>query len=72
VYRNNSRNVQVLNLNKKKETDDEVHQEKEMIKAIAGGGASHSKGECPDCSAALVFKEGCTECPECGWGKCEG
>ncbi|MDI6720796.1 MAG: adenosylcobalamin-dependent ribonucleoside-diphosphate reductase [Candidatus Aenigmarchaeota archaeon] len=69
VYRNNSRNVQVLNLNKAKKTEDEdIIQKEVLVKAVAGGSAVH---ECPECSAELEFKEGCTECPECGWGKCE-
>lgn len=69
VYRNNSRNVQVLNLNKKKEPVDDEMQKELIMKAVSGGG-SESMKECPDCAATLEFKEGCVQCPECGWGKC--
>jgi len=27
---------------------------------------------CPDCSATLIFQEGCFKCPFCGYSKCEG
>lgn len=25
---------------------------------------------CPECSAVLVFRDGCVVCPDCGWSKC--
>ena len=25
---------------------------------------------CPECSTELKEKEGCVECPKCGWGIC--
>jgi len=33
-----------------------------------GGGAF--KVRCPECSGVLVFEEGCTKCPTCGYSKC--
>ena len=26
---------------------------------------------CPECAAAMVFAEGCSKCPNCGYSKCE-
>jgi len=28
-------------------------------------------GQCPDCGATLVYQEGCSICPNCGFTKCE-
>jgi len=29
-----------------------------------------SAGQCPGCSSLLVFQEGCSICPSCGYSKC--
>jgi len=28
-------------------------------------------GICPKCSKKLAFREGCVECPHCGWSSCD-
>jgi ribonucleoside-diphosphate reductase alpha chain len=69
VYRNNSRRVQVLNLNKKTEPaeDDTVGVKTMVVKAASG---ESSEKLCPECNGALEYGEGCVKCKECGWGKC--
>ena len=27
---------------------------------------------CPECGTELVFRNGCNDCPSCGWSKCSG
>jgi ribonucleoside-diphosphate reductase alpha chain len=66
VYRNNSRKIQVLNLNKKKETEETTV--KTVIVQGENGESSHNT--CPECDGELEFQEGCFKCKECGWGKC--
>ncbi len=34
------------------------------------GLAKNMAGQCPECSNALVFSEGCFHCPACGYEKC--
>jgi ribonucleoside-diphosphate reductase alpha chain len=67
VYRNNSRKIQVLNLNKKKEEDVE---EKEILVISEGSSEVEEEKRCEECGGTLEFKEGCVSCKECGWGKC--
>jgi len=28
-------------------------------------------GQCPDCGGSLIYQEGCSICPNCGFTKCE-
>lgn len=55
VYRNNSRQVQVINLNDGK---------KEKAKI------DHSDDDCPSCRAKLKRSDGCISCTECDYGRC--
>ncbi len=63
VYRNNSRKLQVLNLNKKKDDAEE----KEIVVSSAG---LEEERRCEECGGELENQEGCIKCKECGWGKC--
>lgn len=52
VYRDGSRNEQVLNLN------------------ISASKKEKKKNMCVDCNVELIKREGCMECPSCGYSKC--
>lgn len=80
VYRNNSRKVQVLNLNKKKEEEEvqameeldpasQMQAQQQKIMVAATNGSTHYS-TCPECESSLEMKEGCKSCPSCGWGIC--
>ncbi|MCX6816151.1 MAG: adenosylcobalamin-dependent ribonucleoside-diphosphate reductase [Candidatus Aenigmarchaeota archaeon] len=72
VYRNNSRRIQVLNLNKKEE-EAGLPEETEKPKAsIVVTSREKQMTICPECENMLEQKEGCVECPSCGWGLCTG
>lgn len=84
VYRDGSRDLQVLNLN---DSDSLAADEKETSKK---GGLKDSIGStltsflsssalalkkpkstsCPDCSQPLLFQEGCSSCHSCGYSAC--
>ncbi|MBD3303921.1 vitamin B12-dependent ribonucleotide reductase [Candidatus Woesearchaeota archaeon] len=66
VYRDGSREGQILNVksDKKEEKADQKKEEKQ------GSKCKFDDKNCPECSAAMVFKEGCATCPDCGWSKC--
>jgi len=73
VYRNNSRRIQVLNLNKKKQEEIKIEeyepqQQKQIIVAATNGSMHYTT--CPECETVLENKEGCVSCPSCGWGVC--
>jgi ribonucleoside-diphosphate reductase alpha chain len=65
VYRDGSREGQILNV--KSEKKEEKDQKEGETK-----GSKHKFDEknCPECSTAMVFTEGCATCPNCGWSKC--
>jgi len=66
VYRDGSREGQVLNLEiKKKEDKEEITEHKTAAKK-SGKKCDH----CPDCGTALVMSEGCSHCPNCGYSAC--
>lgn len=65
VYRDKSREMQVLNIGtdeKKKETDAQIIATKQ-----AGG---KKGGKCPECGKKLRVSEGCSTCPDCGYSAC--
>jgi ribonucleoside-diphosphate reductase alpha chain len=55
VYRNNSRNIQPMNLTKEK-----VEESTGEIKTVV----------CPECGFSLEMAEGCFVCPNCGYSGC--
>jgi ribonucleoside-diphosphate reductase alpha chain len=71
VYRDGSRDLQVLNLEIRKKEDKE---EVVMQDAATQKSCEKSKGKkcdhCPDCGGALVMSEGCSHCPACGYSAC--
>ncbi len=72
VYRNNSRRLQVLNLNKQKQEEvqeEEYEPQQQKIAVAATNGSTHYT-TCPECDTVLEQKEGCSSCPQCGWGLC--
>ncbi|MFC2163094.1 vitamin B12-dependent ribonucleotide reductase [Candidatus Altiarchaeota archaeon] len=56
IYRDGSRSNQVLNIESVKKKKD--------LEDKAG------KDNCPECGGALVFEEGCSKCPSCGYSAC--
>jgi len=73
VYRDGSRDNQVLNIGEvkgKKETE----REHQAIKAQANAHKSKSQikqeGKCPECEGKLVISEGCMHCPSCNYSAC--
>ncbi|MBW2973049.1 vitamin B12-dependent ribonucleotide reductase [Candidatus Woesearchaeota archaeon] len=66
VYRDGSREGQILNVNTEKKGDEE-EEEKEEAKGSKG---KFDEKNCPECKSAMVFSEGCSTCPSCGYSKC--
>jgi ribonucleoside-diphosphate reductase alpha chain len=64
VYRDKSRNVQVLNIGKT--TIDQMTDN--FIQAKKNPAFDPTK--CPDCGGILVKEEGCMNCPSCGFSAC--
>lgn len=66
VYRDGSREGQILNVKsgKKEEKTDQKKEEKQ------GSKCKFDDKNCPECNTKMVFKEGCATCPDCGWSKC--
>ncbi len=68
VYRDKSREFQVLNLNNNKI---EEKDNKEKIPVMTAPSIfSIDKNICSDCNSKMIFKEGCYSCHNCGNGKC--
>ena len=67
VYRDKSRELQVLNIGKQKEKRSE-----EMAEDTDGNnkGSSKKGGKCPECGKKMRVSEGCSTCPHCGYSVC--
>lgn len=40
------------------------------LKKYIKDGEAVSGASCPDCSQSLIYAEGCSLCPSCGWSRC--
>ena len=87
IYRDGSKNEQVLNLNIniEKEKEAKANGIKKLFKKdknkdsnIKTSSIKKEKSEpkrkdvCPECSGTMVFQEGCAKCPSCGFSFCSG
>ncbi|MDD5566603.1 MAG: vitamin B12-dependent ribonucleotide reductase [Patescibacteria group bacterium] len=70
IYRDRSRETQVLNIGaeEKKKEDDSVGTR--SIKQEVTLGEMVDKDKCPECGSRLEIKEGCMSCPGCGFSAC--
>jgi ribonucleoside-diphosphate reductase alpha chain len=69
VYRDGSREGQILNVSSKKEDKNEEKKEEEKKEETKSKG-KFDEQNCPDCKTKMEFKEGCSTCPSCGYSKC--
>ncbi|MFC2143416.1 adenosylcobalamin-dependent ribonucleoside-diphosphate reductase [Candidatus Aenigmatarchaeota archaeon] len=79
VYRDKSREEQVLNLNTETAQEDTTPDiiaaavESDTVVTTEPDFSNPSKiTHCPECKIELVKIEGCMKCQECGWGLCGG
>jgi len=70
VYRDTSIKQQVLSVPKKDKAKESDSEEVERAPQIALETPKKKNGKCPNDGNDLVFKEGCMNCLECGYGYC--
>lgn len=75
VYRDGSRDVQVLNLNKTKKEEENEHSIKGYIDSQSNASQKTKKevikdGLCPECGSKVEINEGCYICKNCGFSAC--
>ncbi|MBT4936052.1 adenosylcobalamin-dependent ribonucleoside-diphosphate reductase [Candidatus Woesearchaeota archaeon] len=78
VYRDGSRNEQILNIKKTEDAKQGTNgkDENEMVVVTEQNDDPHGKheviksGKCPDCEAPLTISEGCYTCVQCGSSAC--
>ena len=63
VYRDGSREGQILNVTSSKKKE-------EAKEEPAKSKGKFDEKNCPECKTEMVFIEGCSTCPNCGWSKC--
>ncbi|MBU1178629.1 ribonucleotide-diphosphate reductase subunit alpha, partial [Patescibacteria group bacterium] len=66
VYRDKSREMQVLNIGK----DEKKKEEAPVVPAPKPVGGGKKGGKCPECGKKLRVSEGCSTCPDCGYSAC--
>lgn len=76
IYRDKSREVQILKTEKTKDNQEVKIQSKLMIEPLAlrvNGGQAEERKErmCPECGGSMYFAEGCATCHQCGYSRCE-
>jgi len=78
IYRDGSKDVQILSVgNRKQETEssqDQIIQSKIKTETLKERTAKLSKHltVCPECGSKLVIEEGCAKCYGCGFSVCQG
>ena len=68
IYRDGSRDLQVLNVKTVKEEKKE--EEKEEEQQPPEQEQASGKDACPECGAKMIFKEGCATCSSCSYSYC--
>ncbi|MFH1721527.1 MAG: vitamin B12-dependent ribonucleotide reductase [Candidatus Altiarchaeota archaeon] len=67
IYRDGSRDLQVLNLETTRNKKEEEKRKKETNKSETN---PKKTGICPECKSKLNFSEGCVTCQKCGYSAC--
>jgi len=72
IYRDGSRDFQVLNVKAAKEKKDKNTEKKGGTEKAQETTQENrnSKGICPECGAKMIFKEGCASCSSCSYAVC--
>ncbi|MBD3361914.1 vitamin B12-dependent ribonucleotide reductase [Candidatus Woesearchaeota archaeon] len=79
VYRDGSREGQILNVESKKKDKDskekdserkENEQSEQTAKEVTTKKETTKNTKCPECKTEMHFQEGCSTCPACGYSKC--
>jgi ribonucleoside-diphosphate reductase alpha chain len=68
IYRDGSREDQVLTTGVKKSTNGESNLK---VKTASGVKQDQVQKVCPECEGVLFFEGGCATCRDCGWSKCK-
>lgn len=77
IYRDKSKNVQILSTEEGKEDKEVKIQSKLRVVPLSlrnqrsGLDSSKKEEKCPECGGVMYFAEGCSSCQECGYSRCE-
>lgn len=76
IYRDKSKDVQILKTENVKDKKEVKIQSKIVVTPLAlradiRGAAEKEEDRCPECGGAIYFSEGCSACSVCGYSKCE-